>query len=517
VIDGLTGSLGGLRDGRQKLDILAFGLILDEPEFQPITVRDRGPMQSYDLIIIGTGSAMNIVEPFLERNPSAKIAVIDKDPPGGICLTKGCIPTKMLVYPAELIRMLDGARQLGIHLKIQQVDFTRIMNRMHAAVDPEVENVRQQLQGSKAVDYFQAPAEFVDRNRLAVEHRVIASNLIVLCTGSRPRIPFIQNLENVPYYTSDTILGLKRLPPSMAIVGGGYIAAEYGHFFSAMGCAVTIIGRNSQFLPEEEPEISDLAQKKMAEHMAILTGHEVVRVDSRSPGKKRLAVEDRMTGKTETITAAEILLATGRESNSDLLHPERAGVETDRKGWIVVNDYLETTAANIWALGDAIGRYQFKHVANYESRLLYYNAILGKQIRVDYHAVPHAVFCYPEVAAVGMTEKQAGEAHTDDQLLIGFHRYHHTAKGEAMGVGGYFAKIIAERGSGRILGAHIIGPQASVLIQEIVTLMYSDNPTLNPILYGMHIHPALSEVVERACNSLMPPQQYHQMLQNGQL
>jgi mycothione reductase len=482
-----------------------------------MTIHVRLRMQSYDLIIIGTGSAMNIVEPFLDRNPSAKIAVIDKDPPGGICLTKGCIPTKMLVYPAELIRMLDGARQLGIHLKIQQVDFTRIMNRMHAAVDPEVENIRQQLQGSKAVDYFQAPAEFVDRNRLAVDQRVITSDLIVLCTGSRPRIPLIENLENVSHYTSDTILGLKRLPASMAIVGGSYIAAEYGHFFSAMGCDVTIIGRNSQFLPGEEPEISELAHKRMSEHMAILTAHEVVRVDSPSPGKKRLTVEDRVNGKTKTITAAEILLATGRESNSDLLHPERSGVETDRNGWIAVNDYLETSAPNIWALGDAVGKYQFKHVANYESRLLYYNAILGERIRVDYHAVPHAVFCYPEVAAVGMTEKQAVQARGADQLLIGFHRYHHTTKGEAMGLRDYFAKIIAESGSGRILGAHIIGPQASVLIQEIVTLMYSENPTLNPVLHGMHIHPALSEVVERACNALMPPQQYHRMLQKGQL
>jgi mycothione reductase len=298
-------------------------------------------------------------------------------------------------------------------------------------------------------------------------------------------------------------------------VGGGYIAAEFGHFFSAMGSKVTIIGRNKKLLPEEEPEVSALAEQKMSRHLEILTGHEVTEVKALKSGKKELLVLNKTGGKIKKMAFDEILAATGRRSNSDLLNPDRSGIETDKDGWIIVNDFLETTAADIWAFGDANGKQMFKHVANYESKVVYYNAVLNEKIKVDYHAVPHAVFSYPEVAAVGLTEKQAGESVGKENILVGFHRYQDTAKGEAMGVEDCFFKVIVEYNSGRILGAHIIGPQASLLIQEIVTLMYSKDRSVTPIAAGMHIHPALSEVVERACTELMPAEQYHHMLDNG--
>jgi mycothione reductase len=474
-------------------------------------------MKKYDLVIIGTGSAMNTVEPYLQLNPEAKIAVIDKDPPGGICLNKGCIPTKMLMYPAEIVRLLTEAKDLGVEVSIKNVDFAGIMARMHASVDSDVGDIRKNLSASANVDYYPAVAEFTGPYQLRVLDTSISSDIIFLCLGSRPRIPLIKNLEQVNYHTSDSILRLKKLPASLAIVGGSYIAAEFGHFFSAMGSRVAIIGRNKKFLPEEEPEISDLAKQKMSAHLQILTGHEVKEVKALKSGKKELLVLDKVRGKLKKLAFDEILMAAGRRSNSDLLNPERSGIETDRDGWIAVNDFLETTAANIWAFGDANGKHLFKHVANYESKVVYYNAVLNEKIKMDYHAVPHAVFSYPEVAAVGLTEKKAGESVGKDNILVGFHRYQDTAKGEAMGVKDYFVKVIVEYNSGRILGAHIIGPQASVLIQEIVTLMYSQDRSVTPITAGMHIHPALSEVVERACAELMPAEQYHHLLDNGML
>jgi dihydrolipoamide dehydrogenase len=320
-------------------------------------------------------------------------------------------------------------------------------------------------------------------------------------------------LENVQYHTSDTILNMDRLPKNIAIIGGGYIAAEYGHFFSAMGSKVTVIGRNRQFIPEEEPEVSALARRELQKHITIITNHEVRNVENSSAAKKKLVAVDRETGKEIEVTAEEILVASGRGPNTDILHPEKAGIKTDEKGWITVNEYLETSQPNIWAFGDADGRYLFKHVANYEAMLVYYNAVLKKGIKVDYHAVPHAVFTYPEIASVGLREKEAVEKYGKSNLLIGIQRYEDTAKGLAMGVKKYFAKVIVESTTKEILGAHIIGPYASILIHEIINLMYTPTRTAEPILEGMHIHPALSEVVQRAFNSIMPVDQYHHMIE----
>src|SRR5215207_1702483 len=451
-------------------------------------------MKEYDLISIGTGSAMHVVDAMLQTNPNLRVAVIDKDEPGGICLTRGCIPSKLLLYPAEMVRTIDKANEFGIDIQLHKIDFNKVMERM-----------------------------------------------IFLCTGSKPIIPPIKGLENITYHTSDTILAMDRLPESIAIVGGGYIAAEYGHFFSSMGSHVTIIGRNKQFLPYEETEISSLAKLKLRNHMTIITNSEVIEVSSltrckhadddddanskRSSDKtsheqkeRRLLIARDMTnGERMTITAEEVLIAAGRGANTDMLHPERASIKTDENGWIVVNEYLETSQPNVWAFGDANGVYPFKHKANYEAELVYYNAVLKKderkKVKKDYHAVPHGVFTYPEIAAVGLGEREALANYGENNILLGIARYEDTAKGVAMGIKDCFVKVIVKADDLELIGAHIIGPHASILIQEIVNIMYTQQErTMKPILSAMHIHPALSEVVQRSVSSLMPPQHYHHLI-----
>jgi dihydrolipoamide dehydrogenase len=209
------------------------------------------------------------------------------------------------------------------------------------------------------------------------------------------------------------------------------------------------------------------------------------------------------------------MVATGRGPITDILHPERGGIRLTKEGWIEVNEYLETSQPNIWSLGDADGKYPFKHVANYESRIVYYNAILKKKIKADYHAIPHAVFTYPEVASVGLREKEAVEKLGRDKVLIGFQKYEDTAKGEAMNVKEYFVKVIVEAETSKILGAHIVGPYASILIHEIIPMMYTGNGSYEPISDSIHIHPALSEVVDRAFQSLVPAEHYHHMQQHS--
>src|SRR5437870_3385029 len=177
-------------------------------------------------------------------------------------------------------------------------------------------------------------------------------------------------------------------------------------------------------------------------------------------------------------------------------------------GYIAVNEYLETTQPNVWAFGDADGSYLFKHVANYESEVIYYNAVLKRRVKVDYHAIPHAVFTYPEIASVGLKEMEAVRQY-GDKIRIGFYKYEDTAKGEAMNVKDYFVKVIIDGSTRRILGAHIIGPYASILIHEIVNVMYTSDRSSDTINEAIHIHPALSEVVQRAFGALMPVEHYH--------
>jgi mycothione reductase len=316
-------------------------------------------MRNYDLIAIGTGSGMGIVDAMLRHNPSLKVAIIDKDEPGGVCLTRGCIPSKLLLYPAELIRTIEKGEELGIDIDTKNVDFGKIMDRMREIIYRDIDSIRQGLSNSKNIDYYPTVAEFTSPYTLRVGQETIRSNMIILCTGSAPKIPQIKGLEDVGYHTSDSILKISQLPESIAIIGGGYIAAEYGHFFSAMGSKVTIVGRNPQFLPDEEPEVSFLSKRELEKHIKIIINHEVMEVTRDPKNRKKLVAVNMKNGKQKEVFADEILIATGRRSNSDILNPEKAGIKTDKEGWIEVNEYLATSQPNVWAIGDANGKFLF--------------------------------------------------------------------------------------------------------------------------------------------------------------
>lgn len=474
-------------------------------------------MENYDLIVIGTGSAMNYINPIINSNPEIKIAVIDKDEPGGICLTRGCIPSKILLYPAELIREIETAPFFGIKLEIKDIDFSAIMERMRRKIGEDIKMIRKGLAENPYLDYYHESAEFVSPYTLKAGEKTLSSKMIFLCTGSRPAIPPVKGLEEAGYLTSDTVLELTECPGHLAILGGSYIAAEYGHFFSAMGAEVTVIGRNPKFLPQEEPEISKLARIKMSEYMKIITNHEVIEVRKENNGQKTVIAKEKDSGEEIKITVDEILVATGRVPNTDILHPERAGIKTDVEGWILVNEYLETSQPNVWAFGDANGKYLLKHVGNYESGIVYLNAILKEKMKADYHAVPHAVFSYPEIAGAGMGEQEAVEKYGEDRVVIGLKFFEDTAKGAAMEIKDYFVKVILDGEEEKILGAHIIGPHASVLIHQIIPLMYTESRSPEPIMRGMDIHPSLSEVVTRAFYSRLSLEHYHHFLKHMEL
>jgi len=269
---------------------------------------------------------------------------------------------------------------------------------------------------------------------------------------------------------------------------------------------VTIIGRSRRLLEREEPEISEVVERKLGEHVRLRTGHEAVRVELKG-GEKVVSARDLESGEVREFAAEEVMVALGRRSNSDLLKPERSGVQLDRRGWIVVDDYLETTRPGIWAFGDAIGKDMFRHAANREARIAWDNAFgdRNEKRKVDRHAVPHAVFTYPQVGAVGMTEKEAKAA--GYRVLVGRARYGDVTKGRAMAEEESLAKVVVDRESGRILGCQIAGSEAPELVQQVVYLMNAGDETRGPVARSMVIHPALSEVVDRAFANLMPPKE----------
>ncbi len=455
-------------------------------------------MKKFDLIVIGSGAGMNIVSNAVAQGMS--VAAIDNEPLGGTCLNRGCIPSKVMIYPADVIRMAEEANAIGVRAKIEKVDFDLIMKRVWKIVLDGRQEMEHAVEHSKQIEFFNMNGSFASDYTMKVGKELITADKIIIASGARPLIPPIEGLEKVGYLTSDTIFDIKEPPESLVIVGGGYIAAEFGHFFSAIGTKVIILQRSPRLLPHEEPEISELLRKKMSGYCQVHTGYEAVRAEI-NHGLKTVIATNRSDGKPYEFRGQEILVAAGRRSNSDILNPEKTGVETDERGWIKVDPFLRTTKENIWALGDATGKYMFRHTANYESEVVWRNAFTEHNYPVDEHAVPHAVFTHPQIASVGMTEEQAKKNHN---ILVGEKKYYDVAKGYAMGEEDGFAKVSVERETGRILGAHIIGPHAAILLQQLVYVMNTEEQDYLPLARAQTIHPALSEVVVGAFANLKP-------------
>jgi dihydrolipoamide dehydrogenase len=455
-------------------------------------------VKEYDLIVIGSGAGMNVA-----ANAAAqgmRVAVIDRGPLGGTCLNRGCIPSKVLLYPADVIRTLQEASRIGVHATLDRVDYDRIVQRMWKIVLDGRQEMEHGVEHSDAIDFHNGVGSFVSDYTLQIKGERIRSKRIVIASGARPFIPPIEGLGKAGYLTSATLFDLPAPPQSLVVVGGGIVAVEFAHFFSAIGTEVTLVGRNPRLLPSEEPEISALLAREMSQYVGIHTNHEAVQAQI-AGADKAIVARDRGTGRTHTFAGQEILIATGRRSNADLLTPERTGVETDERGWIVVDEYLQTTKPGIWALGDAVNRGQYRHTANYHASLVWQNAFHERQVALDEHAIPHAVFTHPQVASAGLTQAQAEQ---DYDILVGIKPFADVAKGYAMGEEDAFFKVIVENGTGQILGAHAIGPHAALLVQQLVYVMHADEGTYLPLARAQTIHPALSEVVVGALGNLQP-------------
>ncbi|MBU7013735.1 MAG: dihydrolipoyl dehydrogenase [Theionarchaea archaeon] len=454
-------------------------------------------MEEYDVVVIGSGSGATIASRALSEGMT--VALVDRGPLGGTCLNVGCIPSKMLIYPADVVAEIQEAKRLGITAEVTHIDFTSIMGRMRDIVREDQNHMRKGIEAVKTLGFYENEAHFTDEYTLNVGGKSIKGKKMFLVSGARPLIPPVAGLDRVNYLTNESVLELTSLPDSMIIIGGGYIAAEYGHFFAPMGTRVTILQRGDRLLANEEPEISDLLKQEMSRRMHIEVNTEAV--DVRKDKNYTVTGRNVGTGEETEFSAEQLLVAAGRKSNADLLTVENTGVKTDQRGYITVNEYLETSKENIWAFGDAIGREMFRHVANREADIAWHNSMHEEKIKMDYSSVPHAVFSHPQIASVGLTEEQARKTH---DILVGKARYADVAKGMAMMEDRGFAKAIVERDTWKILGFHIVGPSAPILIQEVIDAMAAGG-SMGFIGQGMHIHPALPELVVTALSSLRKP------------
>ncbi|MBI5634758.1 MAG: dihydrolipoyl dehydrogenase [Nitrospirae bacterium] len=453
-------------------------------------------MDRYDVVVIGAGD-VGLGIAFNAASAGLKVALIDKGYVGGTCVNYGCVPSKTLIYTADrILETLENAK-LGIHSTITDIDFNAIMQRMRTGVLSGRTSIRNAIEDSGKIALIEGEAHFIDDHTVQAGERKIRGKKIFIASGARAAIPMIQGLDSVHYLTNETLLQLEKQPESMIFIGGGFVAVEYAHFFAALGTRVTIVDRNRTLLHFEEPEISELLRKEMGKRIVLHLGVETIEI-KRTDNGKELLVRDIESGQETRIRGEAVMVSAGRRSNADLLKPENAGLETDGKNFIKVDEYLQTNRKHIWAVGDATGRAMFTHAGDKEAEIAWHNATNRKKIRMNFGLVPHAVYTNPQIASVGMTEQQARKEH---EILVGRAQYSDTVMGAAMIEQAGFAKAIVEKNTMKILGFHIIGPHAAILIQEVINAM-TNGGDMKTITGSMHIFPALSNVVSEAFGNL---------------
>jgi len=450
----------------------------------------------FDLIIIGAGSGNTIPGPEMD---GWRIAIVERDRFGGTCLNRGCIPSKMLIYAAEVRQIVKEAGRFGIGATVGPVDWDGILQRVYGRIDPIAESGAAYRRSLPNVTVFHGDARFTGERTLTVGGEEISGDRIVLAAGARTFVPPIPGLADVPFHTSDSLLRIDHLPRHLVVLGGGFIATELGHVFESLGSEVTIINRGAALLQQEDADVSRRFTEVAAERFDLVLGASVDEV--RQDGEDIVVRVHTADGERE-VRGDTLLVATGRVPNGDQLDVAVAGVALDDKGRVLTDAHGCTSAPGIYALGDIVGRHQLKHMANSDARVIRHNLLHPDDLaQIDERPAPHAVFTSPQIGAIGLTEAEAvaqGIAHV---AII--HDYSSSAFGWALEDTTSFVKLIGSPETGRLLGAHVIGPQASVLVQLLVQGMHLGN-TIEELARGqIYIHPALTEVVEQGLLKLL--------------
>lgn len=425
------------------------------------------------------------------------VGFVEERRAGGTCLNFGCIPSKMLAYSADVADSAASAAEFDVEARLDGVRWADLRDRVFDRTDSESASGRKGREDGDHSTYYQGHAEFAGPLRLRVDDRdggitELTADQIVIANGGRPVIPPVVRESGLPYETSDTIMRIDEPPRRLAILGGGYIAAELAHVFAAAGSEIVVIEKHDQLLggPQDE-EIRSTFTELMGKRYDLRLGAELTAIEG-SPGDLQLTLGD-----GSTVAADMLLVASGRRPNSDRLNLGVSGVDTHDDGRIVVDEFGRTTADHVFALGDVSSPIPLKHVANREADVVSHNLLHPDDLRsVSHDLVPSAVFAQPQLASIGLTEEKCRKDHPG--YLVGRTAYGDVAYGWAMQDDSGFCKVLVDGDSGRILGAHLMGAQAASIIGIFVVAMEFGITAHDLAIRPYWIHPALTEVVQNA-------------------
>ena len=449
-------------------------------------------MKHYDIVVIGSGGGMKIALP--AASMELKTAFIEQGAVGGTCLDRGCIPSKMLIYPTELPGLIREAHRINVTSDSSaRVEFTALVKRISQTVDNMSAEQRSKIEHTPNLDFYGVHAEFMSDQVLRAGEDELTADKVFIATGTRPQIPDIPGLAGTPFMTSREALRLTDLPDSLLVIGAGYIAVELGGAYAAVGTDVEFIVR-SRFLRQEDREVAEAFSHVFGSTHSAYTGVVPVRVDHNA-GSFSVTCKN-TSGRQRVLTGDALLVATGVTPCTEDLGLQNTGIKTDGNGFIRVDNCLRTDVEGIYALGDCVGNYLYRHTVNYEGDYLVRTVLQdGADEPIDYGPVPHAVFSVPEIAGVGMTEQQAVEQCKD--YVVGKASYADSNAGLARGYEYGFVKVLVERPTRRILGAHVLGDEASDMIHLFIAMMKKEG-TLDDLLDMIFIHPALPEIARDA-------------------
>ncbi|ELZ17113.1 dihydrolipoyl dehydrogenase family protein [Natrinema limicola] len=447
-------------------------------------------MADFDVIVVGGGTGNNVAA--AAADAGLDTALVEPGPLGGTCLNRGCNPSKMLIQAANAVNHVRDAERFHVDATLNGIDHAAVVDEMDDLLGGIAEDMEDRYREKDNLTLFTEYTEFVDERTLELAGETVTAEKVVVATGSRPIVPPIDGLDEIDYLTSQEALYLREPPESLVILGGGYIAVELGYVFQSMGTDVTIVEMMDSLVPREDADVATAFTELAAERHDVYTGHRVTAVEEHGDGHAVHA--ETADGRELTVEGSEVLVALGRRPNSDELGLEAAGIEIDDRGFIETNEYLETSAENVWAQGDVAGNALFKHSGDYETQHTVANVVHEERTAIDLSAMPHTIFTDPQIAGVGATEADLQD--DDTEYVVGRADYSDSAMGRAKKLEHGFVKVLAAP-DGEILGAHAIGDEASTLLHEAVLAM-RHGLSVDDVAGTIHAHPTLSKVLEAA-------------------
>jgi pyruvate/2-oxoglutarate dehydrogenase complex dihydrolipoamide dehydrogenase (E3) component len=441
----------------------------------------------YDSIIVGSGQGGNPLAQQLAAR-GENVALIESGPLGGTCINTGCTPTKTMIASAQVMHYVRNAERWGVHADSVHVELPAVVQRKDAVVAEFRSGWEKKVNQPGRPELIRGRARFVGMRQLQVEDRAIEGKRVFIDTGSRPAIPEIPGLSALPVLTNVSMLELRALPQHLVVLGGGYVGLEFGQMFRRFGSEVTIIQSNARILPNEDEDVSNELRRCLEnEGIKIYVGAKAIAARGTEGS---IQVDVAMEDETKTVSGSHLLVAAGRKPNTQDLGLETTGVQTNDRGFIVVNDRLETTAPDIWAIGDVTGGPAFTHISYNDFQIIYANVYQGKDLRTSARIVPYAVYTDPALGRVGITEAQARKE--GRRLKIGKVEMTGVARAIERNETQGFMKLIVDATTDQVLGAAILSVEGAELVQILSTLMLAQKPYT--LLKGaIYIHPTLAE------------------------